>query len=104
MTIADRSDTLWDETAVRTMWPLFWKLHRPGVLAASIVHLWLPGFAILAHMLRVFNRWGRKRESLDKDVRGYLGVRHPMISLGILAGLMAYALVNLKLFAWVIGW
>jgi hypothetical protein len=86
----------WDQEVVQKMWQKMLDLHRPGILAASIVHLWLPAFAILAYMLRVLNRWLRDRELYDSYLRTYLGA-HPIMTLGILAGLVACALTKLVL-------
>jgi hypothetical protein len=86
----------WNADVVREIWTKIWDLHRAGVLAASVVHLWLPAFAMLAYMLRVLNRWLRRREHYNPYVRRYLG-EHPVLTLGILAGAVSCALVKLIL-------
>jgi hypothetical protein len=68
--------SMWDSMAVQNYWPVFQKLHLPGVLAASIVHFWLPAFAFIAYGFKFLNI-GLKLSFFD---------RHPVLAFGIIAG------------------
>jgi hypothetical protein len=75
----------WDVKATTEMWKHLRELHLPGVLAASIVHVWLPVFAFSAYMLK----------SLNKRLQTNLGQKHPVLVLGIFAVSAAAALAKL---------
>jgi hypothetical protein len=76
---------IWRNTAVQTMWPRLIELHLPGILAASVVHVWLPGFALSAYGLKLLNS-GRRLSFVDS---------HPVLTLGIIAGILGVGLVLL---------
>jgi hypothetical protein len=72
----------WQNTAVQPMWPHLVNLHLPGVLAASVVHIWLPAFALSAYGLKLLNA-GRRLRFVDA---------HPVLTLGFIAGVLGVGL------------
>lgn len=106
---ADNSDNLavsylamWDGDAVKRMLPALSWLHFPGVLAAWIVHLWLPAFAALAAAVHLLNwvlywmlRWIKGHQIV---VEWYFGKNHPVLALGVCAGGAAAAVIRLLQF------
>lgn len=87
----------WDDETVRELGKQIGILHLPGVLAASIVHLWLPGLAIFVYMLRAMEKWLRKGEAAKRAVEKVAGQGHafPLLMIGIAAGLMFCGLWSL---------
>jgi hypothetical protein len=73
---------IWHNTAVQRMWPHLAELHLPGVLAASVVHVWLPAFALSAYGLKLLNA-GRKLSFVDA---------HPVLTLGVIASVLGVGL------------
>jgi hypothetical protein len=78
----------WDKTAVQKMWPHLLELHLPGILAATVVHFWLPGFALAAYGLKRFQKKGRRVSFIEE---------HPLAAIGIVIGAAAEVVVTLGL-------
>lgn len=72
----------WDEEAVQRLLPALASLQFPGVLAACLVHLWLPLFALCVGILKLFHgAWS------------WLG--KPLLAIGVVAGVLTFATVAL---------
>jgi hypothetical protein len=84
------------ETSSQIFWSLF-KMHGPGALAALLVHLWLPLFAICVYVMksRYYTLYAAKY------VEGYLEKDHELEALGfVMAALVFVGTLSLYLVVW----
>jgi hypothetical protein len=79
----------WDFNAVQRMLTKLSQIHFPGVLAACLVHVWLPLFALLTIMLKLINIPLYAVTGVVRAVRLWVGKDHPVLALGVFAGLLA---------------
>jgi hypothetical protein len=80
----------WDHESVRDMSPDIFRLHLPGILAACLVHLWLPTFALCLGALRLsYFVLGSV-----KAVHEFMG-DHPLEAIGVVAALLTGVAVAL---------
>jgi hypothetical protein len=75
---------VWDKEAVQRLLPALASLQFPGVLAACLVHLWLPLFALCVGILKLFH-----------GVWQLLGRDHPLLAIGVVAAVLTFATVAL---------
>jgi hypothetical protein len=86
----------WNVNAVKRMLLTLVEIHFPGVLAACLVHVWLPVFAVLTIMLKLINIPLYAVNGFVRGVRWWVGKDHPVLALGAFAGLVIMVVLLLQ--------